>query len=441
MKGTPSFDDIFAVMSAASVGDTKTRVALPDDPQLDDLATRFAIAVNLLLDDLHFRAAERERTVEILRQREQQLSSIYETAADVIFYLAVEKDGRYRFISVNQAFLSTTGLAYEQVVGKLVDEVIPDPSLTLVLGKYGEAIHEKRSVRWEETSDYPTGTLTGEVSVAPVFDDAGNCTHLVGAVHDITERKRAEEAIGKLNIELEQRVIQRTAELEVANQELETFSYSVAHDLRTPLRAIDGFSQAVLDDYADKIDMEGQEHLRDIRQSAQQMARLIDDLLMLSQVTRSELRRESVDLTALARLVLARLQKNEPERRVEFIISDGLVVEADMHLMGIVLENLLGNAWKFTGKRPIARIELDTQEKEEHMVYFVRDNGAGFEMKYANKLFGAFQRLHSATEFDGTGIGLATVRRIIQRHGGEVWAEGEVNQGATIYFTLNAATQ
>jgi light-regulated signal transduction histidine kinase (bacteriophytochrome) len=304
-----TFDDIFSVMSAASVGDAAARVAMPDNPQLDDLATRFAIAVNLLLDDLAFRAAEAE------------------------------------------------------------------------------------------------------------------------TAHRVTQT------------ELERMVAERTLELANANQELEAFSYSVAHDLRAPLRSINGFSQVLLEDYADRLDAEGTKHLQQIRESAQEMGRLIDALLTLSRVTRSEIRHELVDVTALARSVLARLQKNEPERKAELIISDGLVVNGDVHLLGAVLENLLGNAWKFTGGRPIARIEISARQEEGQLVFFVRDNGAGFDMAYVHKLFGVFQRLHSITEFEGTGIGLATVQRIIQRHGGRVWAEGEVGRGATFYFTLNNEVQ
>jgi light-regulated signal transduction histidine kinase (bacteriophytochrome) len=174
-----------------------------------------------------------------------------------------------------------------------------------------------------------------------------------------------------------------------------------------------------------------------VRESAQEMAQLIDDLLMLSRVTRSELHRQQVDLTALARSLLTRFQKHEPERKVEIIISDGLSANADARLLSILLENLLGNAWKFTSKRPMAHIEVSARQEDEELVFFVRDNGAGFDMTYAEKLFGVFQRLHSDAEFEGTGIGLATVQRIVRRHGGRVWAEGEVDRGATIYFTLN----
>jgi len=382
---------------------------------------------------------QRRRAEEALREREQQLSSIYDTAADVIFYLAVEKDGRYRFASVNPAFRSTTGLADEQVVGKRVDEVIPEPSLTLVLERYGEAIREKRIVRWEETSDYPTGRLTGEVSVAPVFDAAGNCTHLVGAVHDITQRKQAEEEIRQLNAELEQRVTERTAQLEAANKELEAFSYSVSHDLRAPLRGIDGWSLALLEDYHEHLDEQGRQYLDRVRSETQRMGQLIDDLLQLSRLTRAELRQEPVNLSALAQVLAARLQETEPGRQVEFNIQAGLSARGDANLLEAVLSNLLSNAFKFTSQRAEARIEFGQTEIQGERAFFVRDNGAGFDIAYAQKLFGAFQRLHKASDFPGMGIGLATVQRIIHRHGGRVWAEAGVNQGATFYFTLEEA--
>jgi light-regulated signal transduction histidine kinase (bacteriophytochrome) len=233
---------------------------------------------------------------------------------------------------------------------------------------------------------------------------------------------------------------QAKAAAEAANRELEAFSYSVAHDLRAPLRGLDGFSQALLEDYADKLGDEGRGYLGHLRDSAQTMGRLIDDLLALSRVTRAELLREPVDLSELARSVTAQLRRIQPERRIEITIGANIVAEGDARLLRIALENLLGNAWKFTGKRTEPRIEVGVTADAESGAYFVRDNGAGFDMAYASKLFGAFQRLHSADEFEGTGIGLATVQRIVNRHGGRIWAIGEVDRGATFYFTLSEGT-
>ncbi|MBE8999538.1 hypothetical protein G1O98_07310 [Nostoc sp. UIC10630] len=253
---------------------------------------------------------------------------------------------------------------------------------------------------------------------------------------EINERKKAESEILRLNVQLEQRVAERTAQLEATNKEMEAFSYSVSHDLRAPLRSIDGFSQALLEDYADKLDTLGQNYLQRVRAATQRMAQLIDDLLNLSRLTRSEMRSEKVDLSALVEAIATELHKTQPERQVEFAIAPGLVTNGDAHLLRIVLENLLGNAWKFTGKHQKARIEFGLLQQDDTHVYFVRDDGTGFDMAYVEKLFGAFQRLHAMTEFEGTGIGLATVQRIVHRHGGRVWAESAVEQGATFYFTL-----
>ncbi|HYP86558.1 MAG TPA: ATP-binding protein [Polyangiaceae bacterium] len=228
----------------------------------------------------------------------------------------------------------------------------------------------------------------------------------------------------------------KNIELNALIEELESFSYSVAHDLRAPLRGIDGFSQVLLEDYSERLDDEGRRYLGHVRDSAQHMAQLIESLLSLARVTRSELNKERVDLSELGRAAAARLRQNQPERSVEVAIEDELTGMGDSRLLGVAIENLLGNAWKFTRDRAHARISLGAERSRGVPVFFVRDNGAGFDMRYASKLFGVFQRLHSPTEFEGTGIGLATVQRIIARHGGRIWAEGAVNEGATFYFSL-----
>jgi light-regulated signal transduction histidine kinase (bacteriophytochrome) len=225
-------------------------------------------------------------------------------------------------------------------------------------------------------------------------------------------------------------------ELERKNKELEAFSYSVSHDLRAPLRGIDGFSQALLEDHAANLDDKGRDYLKRVRAGAQRMGVLIDDMLQLFRVSRAEMRLETVDLTRLARDVVADMERQEPERDAEVQIEEGLKATGDANLVRIVLDNLLRNAWKFASKIDHARIEVGTVDRDGLRVFFVRDNGAGFDMQRASKLFGVFQRLHLDTEFPGTGIGLATVRRIVERHGGRVWARGAVGMGATFWFTL-----
>lgn len=249
-------------------------------------------------------------------------------------------------------------------------------------------------------------------------------------------RTQMENRLKQLNAELELRVEERTHQLEVANKELEAFSYSVSHDLRAPLRSIDGFSQILLKKYQGQLDEAGNDYLQRVRRASQRMGMLIDDLLQLSRVTRSSLKREHIDLSGIAASVAEELRKTEPARRVEFDLQQGLFAEADPGLLRVVMDNLLGNAWKFTGKKTDARIEFGLCDRDGENAFFVRDNGDGFNMNYVHKLFGAFQRLHGASEFEGTGIGLATVRRIIHRHHGRVWAEGKEGQGATFYFTL-----
>jgi light-regulated signal transduction histidine kinase (bacteriophytochrome) len=255
---------------------------------------------------------------------------------------------------------------------------------------------------------------------------------------EIVERQQAEQRAQDLNKGLQQAII----ELKAVNKELETFSYSVSHDLRAPLRSIDGFSQALIEDCHDQLDESGHDHLRRIRTATQKMGQLIDDLLTLSRVIRSDMHREAVDLSRLASHICTVLQQSHPERQVEFNVQTGLITQGDTRLLQVVLENLLNNAWKFTAKRPQAKIDFgllssETVENISTYTYFVRDDGVGFDMAYIDKLFSPFQRLHSVTEFPGNGIGLATVQRIVHRHGGQLRAEGALGQGATFYFTLS----
>lgn len=254
-------------------------------------------------------------------------------------------------------------------------------------------------------------------------------------IRDVTQAKQGEIRIKELNASLQQHVDQLAA----INRELESFSYSVSHDLRAPLRAMDGFSQALLEDYGDQLDQAGQNYLQRIRTAAQNMGELIDQLLMLSRLTRAEMHPGEVNLTEIAEKIVASLREQEPDHRVEFVVRPNMVGFADARLMEVALANLLGNAWKFSSKSSSPRIEFGVESDTEwEPVYFIRDNGAGFNQDYADNLFKPFQRLHGAHEFSGSGIGLATVQRVITRHGGKIWAEGKPDMGATFYFTLGA---
>ncbi len=283
------------------------------------------------------------------------------------------------------------------------------------------------TVRWVEAHGLATFEGEGEARCAVGF---------VGTVEDVTDRKLAEDERLRLSEELELRVSDRTTELSAANEELSAFAYSVSHDLRAPLRGIDGWSLALLDDCADRLDDQGRQYLGRVRSEAQRMGRLIDDLLALSRVTRTEMRAEPVDLSSLAEAITDRLRTAHVDRQVELTVQPNLSARGDATLLELALTNLLDNAWKFSSTRSTARIEFGRTPVDGQQAFYVRDNGAGFDMAYSDKLFGAFQRLHRSSEFPGTGVGLATVQRIIRRHGGRIWAEAGVDEGATFYFTL-----
>ncbi len=377
---------------------------------------------------------ERKQAEEELQKSYNLVQSVIEGTPDSIFV----KDIQGCYVMLNSACASVIGRSVAAILGK-DDTAFWSPAIAHYLMETDRQIMTTGETRILEENVPIHGKLRTYLSTKSVWRNSqGNVIGLIGIARDITDRKRTEQQIKQLNEDLEHRVIERTAQLAVANKELEAFSYSVSHDLRAPLRGIDGFSQALLDRYAEQLDDKGKHYLQRIRANTQRMGQLIDDLLKLSRVTRSEMQRTNVDLSILAQEIAAELHSSQPERQVEWEIAPKLIANGDTRLLRVVLENLLNNAWKFTSNRRHAHIEFGKiLEKDCTTAYFVRDNGAGFDMAYANKLFGAFQRLHPTTQFPGTGIGLATVQRIIHRHGGRVWAEGTVEQGATFYFTLS----
>lgn len=379
--------------------------------------------------------SDRKQAENSLRDNYNLLHSVIDGVPDPLFV----KDQSGRYILANQAAANVLGRSIGEMIGRDDFDLFP-PQYAALYQELDRAIMasgETRALEEEVAqNDHQIGTYL--TTKTPWRNVDGKVIGLIGLTKNITDRKQTELQIQQLNETLEQRVRDRTAELTVANQELEAFSYSVSHDLRAPLRGIAGFSKVLGQRYADRIDEKGQHYLDRIQAGIARMNELIDDLLQLSRVTRSEMRRSQVNLSAIAQEIANSLSASEPDRSVEWRIAPDLIVNADERLMRVVLENLLSNAWKFTANCPNAQIELTSMMdcSETQPIYCVRDNGAGFEMAYADKLFKPFQRLHSTTEFSGTGVGLATVQRVIQRHQGRVWAIGTIDQGASFYFTL-----
>lgn len=370
----------------------------------------------------------RKRMEEALRESEEKFAKAFR-ATPTVLVIATFKEGRY--IEVNETFERIMGYRRDEVIGRISIELNiwenPDDRARIV-----RMIREKGEVRDLEVN---FRSREGKVYLAlysgELISVRGELC-LLSLVNDVTVRKRMQEEIEILNTDLASNAV----ELETANRELEAFNYSVSHDLRSPLTGINGYSLIILEMCAGRLDEQCLGYVREIYAAGQRMEELITVLLDFSRLSRGEIVRESVDLTVIAQMVASRLRMQEPQRRVIFTIAVGVTVAGDAKLLQLVLENLLGNAWKYTGKQAEARIEFGVTEIDGLPAYFVRDNGAGFAMADAGRLFTPFTRLHRSNEFEGHGIGLATVQRVIQRHGGRVWAVAEVGKGATFYFTL-----
>ena len=395
------------------------------------------IVIGVLVTVLYRRSREaralRQRLAEQAEHRrlEERYATLMREAKDLVVLF----DGELRIVEANEYALATYGYARDEFIGRSLEvyrvaqpAVAAGDRLRQAEAAGGhltyESVHRRR-----DGSEFPV-----EVSLSAVGMDGE--TMYLQVASDITERKAAERALAELNATLERRVQERTAELVAANAEMEAFAYSVSHDLRAPLRALDGFSLALVEDHGAVLDEAATDYLARIRAASQRMARLIDDLLALSRIARRDVERQSVDVSALAREIVAGLREHDPGRLVAVDVAPGMRVAADPGFLRVALQNLLDNAWKFTAEAAEARIEVGVGPGEDGRVFHVRDNGAGFDPSYADKLFAPFQRLHREDEFPGTGIGLAIVQRIVRRHGGRVWAEGETGNGATLYFTL-----
>ncbi|MBI5100699.1 MAG: PAS domain S-box protein [Nitrospirae bacterium] len=450
-------------------------------------ASRVSKAAGEKIQELETRLAEAEETLEAIRSGAVDALVVSAPEGDQVYTLkGAEYPYRVFFetmneggavishegliLACNKSFERMIGTKLKRLAGKSFYDCIPSeesPKISHFISsicetKTGDACQQ--ALRVESVLLAPRGgRVPVQLALSAVHEVEKG--HICVVITDLTDQKRAEEILRRSQDELEFKVRQRTAELEVTqeellaqneelrvtrdqlensndsltdvNKELEAFTYSVSHDLRAPVRHVSGFAKIVLEDYADKLDTTGKNYLARILRGSEKMLRLIDDLLHFSQLSSLDIKRDMVDLSKLASDVIRQLSETEPDRKVEFELKGGLTVSADYQLMEIVISNLIGNAWKFTSKTENARIEFGVLNQNNRAVYYVRDNGAGFNPKYKEKLFQPFQRLHSENEFTGTGIGLAIVERIIRRHGGKVWAEGGTGKGATFFFTLN----
>lgn len=386
----------------------------PVEISLSPIETEDGTLVSSAIRDV----SERIRIAEV----RAELAAIVDSSDDAVIGQAL--DGTIR--SWNRGAQRLFGYTATEMIGQAIGRLLPAGRSAEAPGIIEALSRGDRAEPFESVRRCKNGhDIDVSITISPIHDAGGRITGVSEVARDITDRKRAERALA-----------QAKDATDVANRELEAFSYSVAHDLRAPLRGIDGFSQALLEDAYDSLDETGRRYLRRVRDLTKHMAALIDSLLSLARISRSEPRREAVDLSELARAATRRLRAAQPDRPFDVEITDGLTAWGDERLLAIVFDNLLGNAWKFTRDQPHPRVEFSSLRQDGERVFYIRDNGAGFDMAHAAKLFGVFQRLHSPDEFEGTGIGLATVQRVIERHGGRVWADGSPGAGATVYFTV-----
>lgn len=448
--GLPTFDgftalslaqknapDVPFIFVTGSLGDEMTIKALKSgatDFILKHRLSSLPPAIHRALRQAEFRL-QRRQAEEALQSSEERYRSLVELSPDALFVQIEEK-----IVFINSAGVKLFGASSaDELIGKKVRDLVEADDWKGIQQRLRRMREEgKPALFMEQRMLRLDGTLVDvELAAAPLIYGGRSAAQVMA--HDITERKRAEEEIRRLNFDLEKRVAARTAELEAANTELEAFSYSVSHDLRAPLRHIEGFVEILTSTKTSALDAESRGHLATISQSAQQMGRLIDDLLAFSRTARAELKKTVIPLSELVPGILRDLRHETQQRQVEWLIGDLPEVEADLPLLRQVLVNLVGNALKYTRTRQLARIEIGSASEPTEHVIFIRDNGVGFDMRYVHKLFGVFQRLHRAADFEGTGVGLANVRRVISRHGGRTWAEGELGKGATFYFSLPKA--
>jgi signal transduction histidine kinase len=391
------------------------------------------------------RQAERK-----LRESEVHFAAVSDATHDVQLLFAVQPDGDFALTYMNRAGLEAWGAlapggGAAALTGRSLASLLAarlgmtEAEVTRHVSLFRDAIEAGQTARFEESIGSGSDERTAEVTVIPIGDSNGRVTYALRSSSDITDRKRAEAAQRRFSDDLERRVDERTAQLAMANRELEAFSYSLSHDLRAPLRSIEGFSRALIEDYEADLAPEALDYARRICVATGRMKQLLEDLLRLSQLPTANLDRERIDLSSIARNVFAELQASDSSRSVRIDVQEGMLAHGDTRLVSIAMHNLLGNAWKYTSKRPNASIEVGQTKGNGSPVTFVRDNGAGFDPQFAEHLFAPFQRLHRSEDFEGAGIGLATVRRIVAAHGGRVWADGRPDGGATFWVTLGGA--